>query len=108
MGLICSTFWLRQGAKGVTLSVCPSVRLSGTNLSKTLNLHSSFSHYVSLRSVSGQSQVSVSSLTYFVLLTLTGAQSVRMYVACGNVEDYAQEGSKVLELIERLGDIGTF
>ena len=59
-------------------------------------------------SVSDQSQVSLRSLTYFVLLTLTGAQSVRMYVACGNVEYYAQEGSKVLELIERLGDIGTF
>ena len=28
-------FWLRQGAQGVTMSVCPS----GTSLSKALNLH---------------------------------------------------------------------
>ena len=42
-------FWLRQGAQGVTLSVC----LSGTSLSKAMNLH---------LSLSGLSQVSLSSL----------------------------------------------
>ena len=46
-------FWLRQGAQGVSLSVC----LSGTNLSKAFNLHLK-AVWVSPRSVPGQSQVS--------------------------------------------------
>ena len=53
-------YWLRQGAQGVSLSVC----LSGTSLSKALNLHLSLigQSQVSLRSVSGQSLVSLRSL----------------------------------------------
>ena len=43
-------FWLCQGAQGVTLSVCVSVCLSGTSLSKGLNLHLR-AVWVSLRSV---------------------------------------------------------
>ena len=75
---LCLTFWLRQGAQGVTLSVC----LSGTSLSKALNLHlsligqsqvsSQVSSQVVPRSLSGLSLLSSSegqSLKYFVLLT---------------------------------------
>ena len=53
-------FWLRQGAQGVTLCVCLSVHPSGTSLSKALNLHLSLIGLskVSLKTVSGQSQVS--------------------------------------------------
>ena len=61
-------YWLRQGAQGVTLSVCPCVCLSGTNLSKALNLHLSLIDLsqVSLGSVSAQFQVSLRSLcAYF-------------------------------------------
>ena len=53
----CHLFWLRQGAQGVTLSVRVSVCLSGTSLSKAMNLHLSLigKSQVSLRSVQGQS-----------------------------------------------------
>ena len=49
----------------VCLSVCPSVCLSGTSLSKTLNLHLSLIvlSQICLRSVSGQSQVRLRSLS---------------------------------------------
>ena len=65
------TFWLRQGAQGVTIFVRPSV----VSLSKVLNLHLSLIVlsqicHVSLRSVSGQSQVSLRSLcAYFIRQT---------------------------------------
>ena len=51
-------FWLRQELReSVCLSVRPSVCLSGTSLSKALNLHLSLigQSQVSLRSVLGQS-----------------------------------------------------
>ena len=76
--VLCLAFWLSQGAQGVTLSVC----LSGTSLSKALNLHlsligqsqvsSQVSSQVVPRSLSGLSLLSSSegqSLKYFVLLT---------------------------------------
>ena len=55
-------FWLRQDLKE---SLCPCVCLSGTSLSKALNLHLSLIglSQVSLRSVSGQSQVSLRSVS---------------------------------------------
>ena len=58
MKSLLSNFWLRQELK---VSLCPSVRPSGTKLSKALNLHLSLigMSQVSLRSVSGQSQVSL-------------------------------------------------
>ena len=58
-------FWLRQELRvSVCLSVRPSVRLSGTSLSKALNLHLSLivMSQICLRSVSGQSQVSLRSV----------------------------------------------
>ena len=76
--VLCLAFWLSQGAQGVTLSVC----LSGTSLSKALNLHlsligqsqvsSQVSSQVVPRSLSGLSLLSSSegqSLKYLVLLT---------------------------------------
>ena len=62
-------FWLRQELR---VSVCPSVRPSGTSLSKALNLHLSLivMSQICLRLVSGQSQVSRRSLcAYFVRQT---------------------------------------
>ena len=65
---LLKSFLAPSGAQGVTLSVC----LSGTSLSKALNLHLSFmgllrsvldQSQVSLRSVSGQSQVSLRSVS---------------------------------------------
>ena len=58
---LCSLFWLRQGAQGVTISVRPFV----PNLSRALNLHLSLSgqSQVSPRSVPGQSQVSPRSVS---------------------------------------------
>ena len=65
-------FLAPSGAQGVSLSVCLSVCLSGTSLSKALNLHLSLIvlSQICLRSVSGQSQVSLRSLcAYFVRQT---------------------------------------
>ena len=64
--LLLDDFWLRQELRE---SVCPSVCPYGTSMSKALNLHLSLIgvSQVSLRSVSGQSQVSLRSLwVYFV------------------------------------------
>ena len=54
------SFWLRQGAQGVTMSV----RLWGTKCSKALNLYLSLIglSQVGLRSVRGRSEVSLSSV----------------------------------------------
>ena len=70
-----TAFLAPSGAQGVTLSVCLSVRLSGTKWSKALNLHLSLitQSQVSLRSVSGLSVPTLSdrrSLKYFVLFYL--------------------------------------
>ncbi len=52
----CNVYFLAP-SRNKKVSLCPSVRLSDTSLSKTLNLHLSL-----IMSVSDQSQVSVSSL----------------------------------------------
>ena len=56
---------VKEPKESLCLSVCLSVCLSGTSLSKALNLHLSLigQSQICLRSVSGQSQVSLSSLS---------------------------------------------
>ena len=90
--LNCS-FWLPQGAQGVTLSV----RLFGTKLSKALNIHlravwvSLGQSQVSLRSVSGQTQVS--------LRSDSGQSQVRLRSLCAYL--VKQTEPKILRLVRK-------
>ena len=94
-------FWLHQEVTGVALSVC----LSGTSLSKALNLHLSFigPSQICHRSVSGQSRVSLRSVlgqSQVSLGSVSGQSQVSLKYLC----DYfvRQTEPKILRLVGHL------